>query len=84
MRTVQTEIIVSKIKGRWSAKGSSKFREGGMPVREFLKKQLGPAVFQQTFVEIVFVTRWHTLRIGCTELKAVPHAGLGFHFLEYQ
>ena len=22
-----------------------------------------------------------TLRIGCTELKAVPHAGLGFHFL---
>ena len=23
----------------------------------------------------------HTLRIGCTELKAMPHAGLGFHFL---
>ena len=23
----------------------------------------------------------HTLRIGCTELKAVPHAGLGFQFL---
>ena len=22
-----------------------------------------------------------TLRIGCTELKAVPHAGLGFQFL---
>ena len=26
-------------------------------------------------------TRPNTLRIGCTELKAVPHAGLGFHFL---
>ena len=26
-------------------------------------------------------THTHTLRIGCTELKAVPHAGLGFHFL---
>ena len=23
----------------------------------------------------------HTLRIGCTELKAVPHAGLGYHYL---
>ena len=23
-------------------------------------------------------TRPNTLRIGCTELKAVPHAGLGF------
>ena len=23
----------------------------------------------------------HTLRIGCTELIAVPHASLGFHFL---
>ena len=26
----------------------------------------------------------HTLRIGCTELKAVPHAGLGFQFLREQ
>jgi len=26
----------------------------------------------------------HTLRIGCTELKAVPHAGLGYHFLRVQ
>ena len=26
-------------------------------------------------------TRPNTLRIGCTELKAVPHAGLGFQFL---
>ena len=26
-------------------------------------------------------TGFDTLRIGCTELKAVPHAGLGFHFL---
>ena len=29
-------------------------------------------------------THTHTLRIGCTELKAVPHAGLGFHFLRVQ
>ena len=28
--------------------------------------------------------RPNTLRIGCTELKAVPHAGLGFHFLRVQ
>ena len=26
----------------------------------------------------------HTLRIGCTELKAVPHAGLGYQFLRVQ
>ena len=26
-------------------------------------------------------THTHTLRILCTELKAVPHAGLGFQFL---
>ena len=26
----------------------------------------------------------HTLRIWCTELNAVPHAGLGFHFLRVQ
>ena len=26
----------------------------------------------------------HTLRIGCTELNAVPHAGLGFQFLRVQ
>ena len=25
-----------------------------------------------------------TLRIGCTELKAVPHAGLGYQFLRVQ
>ena len=26
-------------------------------------------------------THTHTLEILCTELNAVPHAGLGFHFL---
>ena len=26
----------------------------------------------------------YTLRIGCTELKAVPHASLGYHFLRVQ
>ena len=29
-------------------------------------------------------TRPNTLRIGCTELKAVPHAGLGYHFPRVQ
>ena len=29
-------------------------------------------------------THAHTLRIGCTELKAVPHASLGYHFLRVQ
>ena len=29
-------------------------------------------------------THTHTLRIGCTELKAVLHAGLGFQFLRVQ
>ena len=29
-------------------------------------------------------TRTHTLEILCTELNAVPHAGLGFHFLRIQ
>ena len=28
--------------------------------------------------------RPNTLRIGCAELKAVPHAGLGYHFLRVQ
>ena len=29
-------------------------------------------------------TRPNTLRIGCAELKAVPHAGLGYQFLRVQ
>ena len=30
------------------------------------------------------LSRKGTLRIGCTELKAVPHAGLGYHVLRVQ
>ena len=38
-----------------------------------------------TAIGLTYVDHIHdTLRIGCTELKAVPHAGLGYQFLRVQ